>query len=255
MKAESFPSSLSTSAPLPGASERWNGRAPLQTKKPHGIIAFTICRGALLLLCFSNPDARMMPAKRGGMKVCCNVQTATAPGSHIITGFMVTNHSNDMNQMHDTAKQARQNLGVEPLANTADKDCESAKDIEKCLLNGFMPDEGFRHDRAERIASPDYRSGGISGVQKTFQRVEDIRACLHTGILLDCCQNTNLRVELQFQSVESRFIRHADGTVTCPHGEAVLLSGGDRKNGTVYGSREACRCCPNRCTDEKTSRR
>lgn len=227
----------------------------MQTKKPHGIIAFTICRGALLLLCFSNPDARMMPAKRGGMKVCCNVQTATAPGSHIITGFMVTNHSNDMNQMHDTAKQARQNLGVEPLANTADKDCESAKDIEKCLLNGFMPDEGFRHDRAERIASPDYRSGGISGVQKTFQRVEDIRACLHTGILLDCCQNTNLRVELQFQSVESRFIRHADGTVTCPHGEAVLLSGGDRKNGTVYGSREACRCCPNRCTDEKTSRR
>lgn len=60
----------------------------------------------------------------------------------MITSFLVTNHSNDMNLPHDAADEARKNL---------------------CA--------------------------------------EDIQACFHAGILPDCYQNTNLRVELQFQSV------------------------------------------------------
>ena len=31
-----------------------------------------------------------------------------------------------------------------------------------------------------------------------------------------------------------------------------LVFQGNKKSGTVYGSKEACRCCPNWCTDGKT---
>ena len=168
----------------------------------------------------------------------------------MITGFEVTNHSNDMNLMHDTANETRQNLGVETLELTADKGYESASDIKDCLLDGFMPDVGFRYDREERVFSLGYQEQEITDAQKASQRTEDIQACLHAGILPDCYQNTNLRVELQRQSVESCFIRHEDGTVTCPMGKELFFQE-ERKNGTVYGSREACRCCPNRCTDGK----
>ena len=201
-------------------------------------------------LTFTDPDARMMPSKRGGLKVCYNVQTATDPESHMITGFEVTNHSNDMNLMHETANEARRNLGVETLELTADKGYESASDIEKCLLDGFMPEVGFRYDREERVFSLDYQEQEITDEQKASPRVEDIQTCLHAGVLPDCYQNTNLRVELQRQSAESCFIRHEDGRVTCPMGKELFFQE-ERKNGIVYGSREACRCCPNRCTDEK----
>lgn len=117
-------------------------------------------------LTFSDPDARMMPHQAQDLKVCYNVQTATAHESHIITGFVVANHNNDMDQTHDTVERAHQNLDVEALAIIADKGCESAKDIENCLLDGFMSDEGLRYDRAERIVSPDYRSERIFDVQK-----------------------------------------------------------------------------------------
>ena len=100
----------------------------------------------------------MMPHQAQGLKVCYNVQTATAHESHIITGFVVANHNNDMDQTHDTVERAHQNLDVEAPAIIADKGCESAKDIENCLLDGFMSDEGLRYERSERIVSPDYRS-------------------------------------------------------------------------------------------------
>ncbi len=180
-------------------------------------------------LTFSDPDARMMPHQAQDLKVCYNVQTATAHESHIITGFVVANHNNDMDQTHDTVERAHQNLDVEALAIIADKGCERAKDIENCLLDGFMSDEGLRYDRAERIVSPDYRSERIFDVQKAFQRAKEIRACLHTGVLLDCCQNPKLRVELQFQSVESRFIRHAQtARVPSPWGSRSSFRGIER---------------------------
>ena len=51
----------------------------------------------------------------------------------------------------------------------------------------------------------------------------------------------------------SCFIRHEDGRVTCPMGRE-LFKHSVRKHGTIYGSREACRTCPNRCTDSKNAK-
>ena len=77
---------------------------------------------------------------------------------------------------------------------------------------------------------------------------EDICKCLHAGTLSECFVGTTISVRVQRQSVVSCFIRHPDGRVTCPMGQE-LFKHRKREHGTVNGSREARRTCPNRCTD------
>ncbi len=170
-------------------------------------------------LTFTDPEARMMPSKRGGLKVCYNVQTGTDPKSHMITGLLVTNHANDTGLLHEATEEAKKNLGVEAIYATADKGYESSEDIEKCLMDGTMPGVGFRYDREERVFNLDYIPQEITEEIKSSCKAEDIQACLHAGVMPDCYAGTNFRIELQHLGVESCFIRHADGTVTCPMGK------------------------------------
>ena len=58
---------------------------------------------------------------------------------------------------------------------------------------------------------------------------------------------------MQELSTVSCFIRHEDGTVTCPMGRQ-LFKQKDTKYGIEYSSRDACRTCPNRCTDSKAAK-
>lgn len=58
---------------------------------------------------------------------------------------------------------------------------------------------------------------------------------------------------MQELSTISCFIRHEDGTVTCPMGRQ-LFKQKNTKYGTEYSSREACRGCPNRCTDSRATK-
>ena len=132
----------------------------------------------------------------------------------------------------------------------ADKGYESRQDIEECLMNGIIPDVGLKYDKKERVFNLDYLEADITPEQKASTRPEDIKACLHAGVLPDCYEGSNIRVEVQERGVLSCFIRHEDGTVTCPMGR-TLYKHQDKQYGTQYGSREACRTCPNRCTDAK----
>ena len=69
-------------------------------------------------------------------------------------------------------------------------------------------------------------------------------------MLPNCYEGSNIRVQVQPLGQVSCFIRHEDGTVTCPVGRQLFRKK-DTKYGTVYSSREACRTCPNRCTDSR----
>ncbi len=113
---------------------------------------------------------------------------------------------------------AKDFLEQDVLAVTADKGYESGDDIEKCLMNGIIPDVGFKYDREERVFNLHYEPLEITQEQRASTKKEDIQACLHAGILPDCYLNTNLSIEVQHQSVTSCFIRHEDGRVTCPMG-------------------------------------
>mgnify|MGYP000849033290 CR=1 FL=1 len=202
-------------------------------------------------LLFTDPDARVMPTKDGGKRACYNIQAAADADSHMIVGFDVTNDRNDMNKLCSTAKIAMEITGNSSVEVIADKGYSSSKDVEDCLLNGIAPQVGMVYDREERVVNLEYHPQEITEEKRASQNPEDIRDCLHAGVLPKCYENTDISVELQYESVTSCFIRHEDGTVTCPMGKVMNFQG-EKKNGTVYGTKGACRTCPNRCTDGKT---
>lgn len=199
---------------------------------------------------FTDPECAMMPAKEGGIKACYNVQTLVDTGSRLVVDFRLTDSPSDRGQIYQSVEMCRQDLGLGAVGVIADKGCESATDIEKCLLNGIVADVGFIQDREERMFSLDYREKEISTNLKASTKPEDIQACLHAGVLPDCYEGTNVRLQLQEQGQLSCFIRHADGRVTCPMGRELFRRKAT-KYGVEYASREACRTCPNRCTDSR----
>ena len=199
---------------------------------------------------FTDPESAMMPAKEGGIKACYNVQTAVDARSHMIADFHITDTPSDKGQLCTSMHMCMKDLELESVQVIADKGYESAADIRDCLMNGIIPDVGFIQDREERVFPLDYAEQDITPEIKASTKPEDIQACLHAGVLPDCYEGTNIRIEVQSLSNISCFIRHEDGRVTCPMGRE-LLKQRDTKYGTEYSSREACRTCPNRCTDSK----
>jgi transposase len=201
-------------------------------------------------LLFTDPEAAMMRMKDDSSHPCYNIQTATDAKHSLIVGFEATNQT-DMGQLSRAAEMAKEFLGQDVLAAIADKGYESGPDIEKCLMNGVIPDVGFKYDREQRVINLDYIPREITQEQRASTKKEDIQGCLHAGVLPDCYQNTNISIEVQHQGATSCFLRHDDGRVTCPMGKE-LFKLHERKYGWVYGSHEACRTCPNRCTDGKS---
>jgi len=208
-----------------------------------------MCETGKTQLLFTDPEAAMMRTKDDSSHPCYNIQTATDAKNSLIVGFEATNQT-DMGQLHRAAEMAKEFLGKDVLAVIADKGYESRLDIEECLMNGVIPDVGFKYDREQRVMNLDYIPQEISEEQRASSRKEDIRACLHAGVLPDCYQNTNISIEVQHANDISCFIRHEDGRVTCPMGKELFFRG-HKRYGDVYGSKEACRTCSNRCTDGK----
>ena len=207
-------------------------------------------RGALL---FTDPEAGMMPAKEGGIKACYNVQTAVDAGSHLIVDFDVTNNSSDHGTLDRTVEKCKREIGLDSVKVIADKGYESLADIEQCLLHGTAADVGFIQDREDRVISMKYEEAEITEEEKQSTKPENIQRCLHAGVLPNCLANGNIRIEVQELGTVSCFVRHEDGKVTCPMGRE-LFKLRDTKYGTEYSSREACRTCPNRCTDSKAAK-
>ena len=205
-------------------------------------------------MAFTGPECTMMSAKEGGINACYNVQTVVDASSHMIANFHVTSSPSNRGQIFESIEMCRKDLDLESVNVIADKGYESAADIKACLLNGVAADVGFIQDREERVFSLDYIEQEITPEQKASQRPEDIQACLHAGVLSDCYKHSSIHVQVQSLGQVSCFIRHEDGTVTCPMGRQ-LFKKTDTKYGTVYSSREAFRTCPNRCTDSRKPKR
>ena len=200
----------------------------------------------------TDPECRTLYSK-DGLHPAYNIQTATETKNHFIVGFTATTANTDQNQLRPMGEKLKKELDRESVHLIADKGYESRADIEKCLMNGIVPDVGFKYDKDMRVFNLDYREETITPERKASCRPEDIQACLHAGVLPDCYENTNIGIRVQTRSQISCFIRHKDGTVTCPMGH-LFFKHMDKKYGTVYGSREACRTCKNRCTDSKNGK-
>lgn len=59
---------------------------------------------------------------------------------------------------------------------------------------------------------------------KGYESREDILDCLRAGVLPRCYGRASIRVETQYRGAVSCFIRHEDGTVTCPMGRRIALT-------------------------------
>lgn len=193
----------------------------------------------------TDPEAHRMHSK-DGFHCSYNVQTAVDGGSHLIAEYEVTNHNTDQGLLNGVCKEAKKTLGVKTIEAVADKGYESRDDILNCLMDGTVPNVALKYDKAERIYNLDYIEAEITDEIKSSTKPEDIKTCLHAGVLPDCYQNTAVSVELQEQSEIGCFTKNDNDTVTCPMGRTLWKIKTKGAN-TVYASKDACRQCPNRC--------
>lgn len=197
----------------------------------------------------TDPECRTIYTKEG-LQPAYNIQTVVDAKHHLIASFDTTNANTDQGQLDRMAEQTKHELKIRTAEFIADKGYESRADIEKCVMHGTLPNVGFKYDKDERIFDLEYIPAEIDEGTRSSRDPKDIQKCLHAGVLPRCYENTTISVQVQERNVVSCFIRHEDGQVTCPIGRE-LYKQHERKYGIVYKSQEACRTCPNRCTDSQ----
>ena len=195
----------------------------------------------------TDPECRTIHTKEG-LLPAYNVQSVVDEQNHLIVSFETTHANNDEGLLYQMAEQTKEELEIESAEFIADKGYDSRQDIEKCLMHGVVPNVGFKYDKDERIFNLKYIPAEINENTRQSCKPEDIEKCLHAGVLPRCYEGSSLTIQVQERNAVSCFIRHEDGTVTCPVGRQ-LFKRHERKYGVVYSSREACRTCPSRCTD------
>ena len=196
----------------------------------------------------TDPEARRMHSK-DGFHCCYNVQTAVDGGSHLIAEYEVTNHNTDQGLLNQVTAQAKELLEVETIEAVADKGYESREDILNCVMNGTVPNVAFKYDKDERVYSLDYIASEITETERNSTDPQTIQKCIHAGALPTCYEGTALSIELQTENKIGCFTRLEDNTVICPMGHILSQVRHRESHGTrVYGNRDACRQCLNRCT-------
>ena len=198
----------------------------------------------------TDPDARRMHSK-DGFHCSYNIQTAVDSENHLICAYEVTNRNTDQGLLNDLCQEAKTALDTPVVEVVADKGYESRRDILSCLMNGNIPHVALKYDKDARVFSLPYREANITDALRAETDPESIQTCLHGGVLPLAYEGKGITIEVQSCSELSCFLRHPDGTVTCPMGHMLPLVKHHRSGGHVYKSREACRQCRVRCTTAK----
>ena len=193
----------------------------------------------------TDPEAHRMHTK-DGFHSCFNVQAAVDSESHLIAGYEVTSQGNDVGLLCKTVEEAKETLEVDTIKATADKGYDSRTDILNCIMNGTDPHVIPKYDKEETVFTLDYKETEITEEIKASTKPEDIRKCLHAGILPGCYEESNISVEARSTGDISCFIRNGDGAVICPTGN-VMYCIRCRGESKIYANKDACRQCKNRC--------
>lgn len=199
----------------------------------------------------TDPQARMMHTTKDGYHCCYNVQTGVSAESKLIIDYEVTNHVNDQGILHSFSQTIKETVNTDTLQVIADKGYDCKEEILSCILDGTLPYVGFKDDKGERLYPIDHIPAAICEKQRSSTQPEDIRACLHAGVLPKCYEGTNLTLEVHALGSIGAFLRGEDKSyVICPMGKR--LNRIREKNGGIeYACKPACRQCANRCTASK----
>lgn len=194
----------------------------------------------------TDPEAKVMESK-DGYHCYYNVQTSVDEGSHLIAEYDVTDHCTDQGLLKAMADKTRRAMHREVIEVVADRGYESRKDIENCVQNGIVPNVAMKYDKKHRVHMLPYMESEITEEIFRSEKPEDIRSCLHAGIMPKCYEGSCLSLEVLRRDTLSCFSKNPDGTVSCPTGKCLYPVRKKGKN-TLYRSREACRDCLTRCT-------
>jgi len=195
----------------------------------------------------TDPEAHRMHT-RNGFHCCYNVQTATDTKSHLICEYDVTGRNSDAGQMTGLAKSAKQILEAKRLEVVADKGYESKTDILSAIMNGILPNVALKYDNEERLFNISYEQANITEKERASTDPEDIRKCLHAGVLPHCLEGGPLSIEVQTAAGIACFTRLDEDRVLCPMNKTLMKLKRRHGRTTIFRSREACRACDNRCT-------
>ena len=105
-------------------------------------------------VCTVDEDAALMKQSGGkGFDVCYNVQTAVDEKNGLIAAFNVTDHCNDMNELHDMVERSKKALGVEEIDALADGGYSNGKEIHASESSGatcYIPKPEPSHQPKEK---------------------------------------------------------------------------------------------------------
>ena len=222
----------------------------------------------------TDPDSRLMK-ENNGFSVGYNAQTAVDAESHLIAGFKMTNNPTDHGLLTDVARDVKDGLGVSTLEATADKGYHDPSDLAAALENGIVPNVIQNNGSSVIEVEFDYVEADITEEQRSGTSADDLRACLHSGVIPSCFEtvlsdvvieevvkthreSTDSRVatmtqeEMMAKAREGYFVRDAGrNLVYCPQG-AILRQKSIKKNGDIrYCNKLACKRCRAKCTTAK----
>jgi len=161
----------------------------------------------------TDPDSKRMKEADGGSDICFNVQTAVDDKHKLIIDYEVTNRCNDKNLLAPMAKSAKDVLGVDELAVTADTGYFVASDLAECIRNGITPH-----------VSSDYESVTFC-VPTTEEEATEPAEFNNTGknVLIEdrnvgvCPMGNVLYPQKYLKSQNIAVYRNAQACKNCPH--------------------------------------
>lgn len=224
----------------------------------------------------TDSEAKLMKM-RNGYGVAYNIQTAVDAQSHLIAGFVVTNHPTDYGMIKEVANSVREDFGLENIEVVADKGYRDSKDLIDCLENGIIPNVFPTNNMIHIDLQTEYEDSEISEEKKASKNPKDIKECLRAGIIPDIYKDIVIDIEVSDKNTykimepitedeiidmteenmiakakDGYFVRDiAKNRVYCPEGN-VLRPKSQKKDGSIrYCNILACKNCNNKCTKSK----
>lgn len=229
----------------------------------------------LAQMSLTDAGAKLMKSKNGFM-VAYNVQTAVDSETHLIEDYQLTNQPTDHGLLGSTMDYLKEQAGDEILNAVADKGYNVAEDMVECLENGVIPHVILPDGEDTYELELSYEGTECAPATVQSKNPEDLKKCLHAGIVPEAYQDVIERIEvvekrqlvkdepeekkqeslygteeeMKARAREGYFVRDPErNLVYCPMGE-ILRQKSVKKNGNIrYANKTACKHCKyrNKC--------
>lgn len=227
-------------------------------------------------LSLTDPDCKLMKNKNG-MDTAYNVQTAVDTETHMMLDYNMTNANTDHGQLAPTMEYLKTQHPEEALDVIADKGYHRGTDYVDCLENGIIPNVIPDDGKDTYDLEIDYEE---SECDPTSTESEELKKCLHAGIIPDAYKNsieemevvevrckaedekaeadpqnpTRTEEEMKERAKEGYFVRNPEKDCVYCAGGATLYKKSIKRNGeTRYCNKKLCKECPfhNKCVTSK----